>query len=798
MMSRHPIRPSRSSRCNRALAGIVRPVSTPALNASTADSVDLTCPNVGKEPSRPLGEAAAAYDDAEIENRFSTEAGEGLREAHLIVEGIHCGGCIASIENGLKKLPGVREAEVNFANRRARVRWDTSDTGLGTVVRKVEALGYSARPYDPERQERRLADERKRALRRIGIAGLLGMQVMMIGIALHAGGWSGMDAGFESLFRWASLVLTVPVLIYSGAVFFTGAWRDLRNFSAGMDVPVALGLTLAFVGSVHATLTRGEHVYYDSVVMFIFLLLLARYLELVARTRNARNAEALTAPTPMLATRLVSDGGGERQESVLASRLVRGDRIIIKPGAAAPADAVVVDGQSTVDEALLSGESKPVPKSVGSTVLAGSTNFESPLIATVEQVGANTTLSRIDEMAERARATKPAVARLADRVAGWFVAGVLLIAAVVAITYWIYDPARWLPITISVLVVTCPCALSLATPVATTAALSALARDGIVVLSANALEALARVNRFVFDKTGTLTTGAFSLDESRQLSDVPIERCLAIAAALEAHSSHPLAAAIRCAVDGLEIPSASGAEYRPGGGVIAQVAGKAYALGSPAFIQSQLGSDKASTELANDEAATLVLLADDAAPLAAFSLSDHIRDDARDTVDALRRQGHGLTVLSGDAPAPVARVAEALGIHDARSTLTPADKQAAITQMQRRGDRAAMVGDGINDAPVLAAADVSLAMSEATQAAQLNADIVLLRDDMKAIAQASSTARASLAIIRQNMLWAVAYNLIALPAAIAGLVPPWLAAIGMSASSLLVVANSLRLARRSS
>ncbi|MGI9334848.1 MAG: heavy metal translocating P-type ATPase, partial [Gammaproteobacteria bacterium] len=746
----------------------------------------------------PLGEAVAAYDDPEIENRFSVATDQGLREAHLIIEGIHCGGCIAAIENGVGRAPGVREAQLNFANRRARVTWETDSTSLGAVVRKIEALGYSARPYDPQRQELALREERKRALRRIGLAGLLGMQVMMIGIALHAGGWSGMETSFERLFRWVSLALTLPVLIYSGAVFYAGAWRDLRNRSAGMDVPVALGLTLAFAGSVHATIGDGEHVYYDSVVMFVFLLLLARYLELVARSRNASNAEALTAPTPVLATRLTGKGADERQASVLASRLVAGDRILIKPGGSAPADAVVVEGRSSVDEALLSGESKPVPKSIGSTVLAGSTNFESPLIACVERVGADTVLSRIGEMAERARATKPALALLADRVAGWFVAVVLVIACMVAVTYWIYDPARWLPITISVLVVTCPCALSLATPVATTAALCALAREGIVVLSANALEALARVSRFVFDKTGTLTKGEFGLGDARPLASIALERCLAIAAALEAQSSHPLAAAFRRAAADIAPAHATGTRYEPGGGIVADVAGKTYALGSPAFVRSRLGPNEALAGLADDEDATIVILADDTAPLALFELSDSLRDDARDTIDALRRQGLALTVLSGDAQGPVDGVARALGIRDARARLTPAGKQSAIRDLQQRGDRAAMVGDGINDAPVLAAADVSLSMSQATQAAQINADIVLLHDNLAAIAQASSRARATLRVIRQNMLWAIAYNLVALPAAIAGLVPPWLAAIGMSASSLLVVGNSLRLARRPS
>jgi Cu2+-exporting ATPase len=692
----------------------------------------------------------------------------------------------------LQQTPGILDAQVNFSTHRATVRWDPQRIRLSDILTAVKRIGYTAHPYDPDRQEALLDQERRQQLRRLGVAGGLGMQVMMIAVALYAGDWYGIGENFRRLFMWLSLALTIPVLVFSARPFFSGALRDLRNRQLGMDVPVSLGLGIAFAGSLHATFVGVGAVYYDSVVMFVFFLLLARYLELMARKKSAQLSEALVHPAPMMATRVDACGA---HTVVPVAELQVGDRVLVRPGEQIPADGRVLEGRAGVDEALLTGESRPVVKDFDDAVIGGSINLDSPLQIRVERTGADTVLSRILDLVEHARNERPRIQHVADRVATWFVAAVLMLACAAA-AYWLHtQPERWLPITVAMLVVTCPCALSLATPTAIAAATGALTRRALIVTGSNALETLAKATRFVFDKTGTLTHGRPQVVKTVALSDMASEACARIAAAMERGSEHAVAKAL--VANGPADENATEVANTPGGGLQARVSGTLYTIGTPSFVEAHTGHRLEDQALGGeaDETCSLVLLADQAALRCVFYLSDELRPDARGLVASLRRGGAAVSLYSGDRADVTSHVAGEIDIDDVAAGLSPADKLARVRALQSRGDVVAMIGDGINDTPVLSGADVSIAMGDGAQAARASGDMILIGNDLSKLAEGVAIARRTLSIIRQNLLWAATYNLLAIPAAAAGFVAPWMAAIGMSASSLLVVANSLRLAR---
>ncbi|MBS1246921.1 MAG: cation transporter, partial [Proteobacteria bacterium] len=556
---------------------------------------------------------------------------------------------------------------------------------------------------------------------------------------------------------------------------------------------VSLGLGIAFAGSVWATVTGHGEVYYDSVVMFVFFLLTGRYFELAGRKRAAEVSEALVHMLPVTATRLVN---GE-QEAVPASELNSGDLVLVRPGESIPADGHVYDGRSSVDESLLTGESLPLAKAPGAVLIGGSINIESPLTLRVDKTGEDTVLSAILRLLDRAQTEKPAIAAAADRAAAWFVARVLLLAAGVALSWYLYDPTRWLPITIAVLVVTCPCALSLATPTAITAATGCLMRRGLVTTRGHALETLARANTFVFDKTGTLTYGRLNLLDTHTYTPLGASDCLALAAALEQHSEHPIARALRATVDELR-HTATDVASTPGAGLSGAINGQRYFLGTVAFLREAAGILVRDDEFADLRAGgnTLVLLSDTRQLLAAFVIGDEVRAGAKTLVAELQRQGKRVLLLTGDHPGAAERVARETGITEVEADLRPQDKLARVHALAGQGAIVAMIGDGVNDAAALAAAHVSVAMGGGTQIAAASADMILLSEHLPHLAEAVLVAGKTLRIIRQNMAWAVGYNLIALPFATFGLVAPWMAALGMSASSLIVVANALRLSER--
>jgi Cu2+-exporting ATPase len=734
-------------------------------------------------------EQAAVYRRPALEDVYAHDAAAHAREANLILEGIECAACAWLVERTLADAPGMLEAAVNFSSHRARVRWDPRATNLGAVMEAVARVGYGAQPYDPARREALLEVERHTRLRRLAVAGLFGMQIMVLAVVLYAGEWWGMQPAFRTLFRWASLALALPVVGYAAWPFFSAAARGLANRSPGMDLPVALGIGIAFAASARATVSGDGHVYFDSVAMFTFFLLLARHVEFLARKRAQERTEALVSPAPELARRL-SPGGDA--VFVPVAELDPGDRVRVLPGESVPADGVVCAGAGTVDESLLSGESRPVPRRVGDAVLGGSLNGQSPLEVRVRRIGADMVVSRVLALVERAAEARPRLARLADRVAAVFVTAVLLVAGSVAAWWWHADAARWLPVTVAVLVVTCPCALSLATPTALTAAAGTLTALGLVPSRGLALETLARVDHVVFDKTGTLTGGHYRVLETRVLSGGAQAPLLRVAASLERHSEHPIARAIEALVQG-PVATAEEVLAEAGCGVSARVAEQRWWLGSPRWACDGAGVQPPDlSELACD-GDSVVLLAGERGELCAFRLGDEIRDDARSLIDALHARGIRISLYSGDRPQAVDRVADALGIAERAGGLLPGDKLARLQALADDGRTTMMVGDGVNDAPVLAGAAVSVAMGSGAQAARASADFILVSERLHAVSDALDVAARARRVVVQNMAWAIGYNLLALPAAAAGLVAPWMAAVGMSLSSLLVVGNSARL-----
>jgi Cu2+-exporting ATPase len=733
------------------------------------------------------------YDIPEVQSSFvSTEAGgdnPNVREANLILEGIVCAACVWLNERHLHQTPGVLAADINFSTRRARVRWDNSRVQLSDILKGIQEIGYRAYPFDINRQEELFRKERNTAIRRLAIAGLGMMQVMMYAVPLYiADAEAGtMSKDIEALMRFASMLLTTPVVFYSAWPFFQGAWRDLKLLRAGMDVPVALGVGMAYVASIYATFTGGADVYFDSVTMFVFFLLTGRFLEMNARKKSAEAAESLVKLIPAAAVRMPGFPASREEETVAAVKLTPGDFVVVGPGESFPADGSVAEGVSSVDESLLTGESHPVSKLAASPVIGGTINLQSPLIVKVEKIGTDTVLSGIVRLLDRALAEKPRLALIADRISGWFVLALLLVAAVVATIWYFTDPSRAFWITVSVLVVSCPCALGLATPAALTAAMGRLTRLGLLSTRGHALETLAHATDFVFDKTGTLTSGEFSLREVHALRGEAAQ-ALAIARALEQGATHPVAAALRAAATEDRDLAAETLRYFPGKGVSGQVAGQTYRLGTPEF----LGMDMPDLQAPG---LTVVGLADTEGVLAWFTLGDALRPQARQLIGDLKALGVRLHLYSGDRSDNVLGLARTLGIEDARGDMLPQDKLDAVRTLQQAGAVVAMTGDGVNDAPVLAQAQVSVAIDQGAEAAQAAADMVLLSSEIGRLADGVRLARKTQGVIRQNLAWAVLYNAVAIPAAALGHVTPWMAGIGMSLSSLLVVLNAMRLSR---
>ncbi len=731
-------------------------------------------------PEPAADDSWGLYDDPDRQQRFVRPLPGGEAEARLAVEGLRCAACGWLIEKVLEREPSVESVQVNPATGRALLRWHSERQPLSALLRRLAQLGYQPHPLDAGARLPAAVAERRSALKRLAVAGFGMMQVMTFAFAFYLDPSGAMETLYRDFLRIVSLLVATPVVFYAGWPFLAGAWRDLRAGRPGMDVPVALAVSVAYAASAWNTLTGHGEIYFDSATMFIFFLSTARLLEMNARHRAAEASETLAHMLPDSVRRL----GPQGPVRVALEELRPGDRIRVAAGEVVPADARVLAGTSELDESLLTGESTPCQRGPGDPVLAGSVNVSGPLDLEVEQLGEATRVSGIVRLLHRAQAERPPLARLADRVAAGFVAVVLVLAAAVGLLWWQVDPSRAFEITLAVLVVTCPCALSLATPTALVTATTALARRGLLVTRGRALEALTCIDRILLDKTGTLTSGALTLRRVVPAGASGADHCLALAAALEAHSAHPVARALAArgaAADAEQVTET------PGYGVEGQVNGCRYRLGRPGWASAEPAPESS--------AGTWVALGSSGRTLAWFELVDPPRPDAAAALSSLRRHGLEAEIASGDGEGPVHAVAENLGIRRWRSGLSPDDKLARVRELRAQGLRVAVVGDGINDAPVLAGADLSVALGSGAALAQGSADMVLLHGRLAGLAEAFEAGRRTRAVIRQNLTWALLYNATALPLAALGMVQPWMAALGMSASSLLVVGNALRLNR---
>jgi Cu2+-exporting ATPase len=729
------------------------------------------------------------YDHPEVQKSFVHDAGEHLKQASLILEGITCAACIWLNERHLKQIRGVREVSVNYASHRARVSWDEREVRLSAILAEIRKLGYQAHPFNAQQQEERRQERRKDDIRRLAVAGISSGQVMMLAVALYAGEAQGMEYATEQLLRWFSLLLTAPTILYSALPFYQSAWRALKHGQLNMDSPISLGVLAGFFGSVWATVEGQGVVYYDTITMLVFFLLGARFLERNAREKSVEAAENLLRLIPAMATRV---NGDQQHELVAVHELSAGELILAKPGETIPADGLVEQGESNADESLLTGESRPLPKAPGDRVFAGSINYENPLLIRVSGVGEQTVLAGIARLLDRAQAQKPRLAQTADRLASWFTYILLALVAAVGWFWWRIAPDRAFDTMLAVLVVSCPCALSLAAPAAFAAAGSHLVKRGVLLTRGHALETLAKATHFVFDKTGTLTLGKPVLLRSVALGNRPAEECLLLAASLEQASEHPLAQSFLQVAQGRALPAVAYSENLPGRGVAGSMDGQRYFLGNAGSNPALSGQYRLDMDDV-PPGATVVWLSDATQVLATFILADTLRPQAAEMIAQLRKRGLRVSILSGDAAEAVAHHARVLGVDDWQGNLGPDQKLAELQKLQQDGEIVAMVGDGINDAPVLAGAQVSIAMGSGTQMARTSGDIVLLTENLLEIEHAVVTSRFGMSVIRQNFGWALGYNLLAIPFAATGYISPWLAALGMSVSSLVVVLNALRL-----
>jgi len=704
---------------------------------------------------------------------------------------MRCANCSRAVTRAVDSLPGVERVSVNVATGRAAVDWHPGTVPLKKILDAVTRAGFKPLPLGGETAASAQRAEHRLALKRIGLAGLGMMQTMMFVYCIYAAGSHGIDPAIAQYLKLAGLLIATPVLVYCGSPFFTGALRDIRRGALGMDVPVALALTIAYTASVINTLRGAGEIYFDSVTMFIFFLLAGRFVEMTVRQRNLSATEALARSLPSTVARIAADGTAER----ISPELIRpGDLLSIPKGAVIPVDCRLVEGDTVVDESLLTGESTAITKRTGESLLGGAINVGRPMRVIATTRTSESMLASLVGLLERTQAARPSITQAADRVASWFVVLTVSLALAAALFWLFAEPTRALPAALAVLVVTCPCALSLATPAAIAAATARLARLGLLVTRPDALERLALVDVMVIDKTGTLTAGAPVVEVTDIKGEYSRDALLQIAAALESVSDHPVAVAFRPHAN-TNVTAGSLQEF-PGKGMEGRINGTGWRLGTHQFVtelaNSHAGASPATVAGAAD---TGIFLGTPQGLAATFSLTDGLRPDAALAVEQLRGLGLQVAIASGDEQARVDAAARQLHIQDALGRLTPQQKLALVQQRQAAGSNILMVGDGINDGPVLAAASVSCAMARGSAIAQAAADLLLLNDSLTTLAEAIRTARQMRAAIRQNLAWALAYNLAAVPLAAMGWIAPWVAAIGMSMSSLLVVLNAARLAR---
>ena len=716
-------------------------------------------------------------------------------ESRLAIEGMHCTACSINVEKALRAVGGVRSASVNASSGRASVVWSSDLTKPSDWMRAVKLAGYRAVPAaDAFIQDNRRKTQRL-MLWRLVVAGFCMMQVMMYAMPVYFANPGEMTTEALNLMRWASWILTLPVLFFSCGPFFSNAFNDLKQKQISMDLPVTLGILVTFLVSSAATFEPsgwwGNEVYFDSLTMFVFFLLTGRWIELRMRDNTAGALDVLMRRIPTSVERLKSDGSIER---VAVRNLHVNDVVRILPGEAFPADGTIIQGSTNVDEALLTGESRAILKQVDSDVIAGSHNLTTSVEVRINQIGQSTRYAQIVALMERVAVDKPRLALLADRIAKPFLLAVLLAAAVSAILLWPTDHGRALMAAVAVLIVTCPCALSLATPAAMLTMAGALARNGVLVRRMQALEALTKIDTVIFDKTGTITEDRMTVGQVNTTHPFTEAQVLQIAAELAKHSLHPVSRALveaakKCPSDAQQHQIMHVQEVT-GSGLIADSAYGQLKLGSGTFC----GLDPLKTAKP-DSSASSVYMTKDGVWLASFEIIEAIKEDAIVAIRKLQESHIHVKILSGDRWESVKRIASIVGVEDNIGNCSPQDKLTHIQLLQEQGRQVAMVGDGLNDGPVLASAHVSIAMGQAVPLAQAQSDFVVLSGQLARVPNLIHQAKRTMAIVKQNLIWAALYNAVCVPLAVLGYLPAWLAGLGMALSSLLVIMNAARLSR---
>lgn len=749
-------------------------------------------------PPQEILDQIRLYDLPEVQSDF-VETHGGTREAVLMLGGITCAACVWLIEQQLLRTDGIVRIDLNYSTHRCRVVWDNEKIRLSDILLKIRQTGYTAEPYDAQKIEAANQKERKQYIVRLAVAGLGMMQTMMFALPTYLYG-SDIEPDFLQILHWGGFLMVLPVVFYCAVPFYQGTLRDLKNRRAGMDTPIAAAIIMTFAAGIYSLATNaGQGMYFESIAMLLFFLLGGRFMEQIARRKAGDAAERLVKLIPAFCHHMPDYPDTQETCEAAVVKLKAGDIVMVKPGETVPVDGTVVEGSSAVNEAMLTGESLPVAKMPSEKVTAGTLNTQSPLIIRTDRTGSSTRLSHIVRLLDRALAQKPRTAELAEQYASTFVFGELLLAVPVFIGWMFYADAHTaLWITVALLVITCPCALSLATPTALAASTGALAREGILISGKQTLETLAQTTDIIFDKTGTLTRGNPTVSRISLLSGTDEAFVLAVAQALEQQSEHPLARAIlnHRVSDGMIPDILVGQRLNHvGEGVGAQLTvngeTQVWALGRAAYV-AKIAGEPPQDEQAS-ESGSAVYLGNQLGFQAVFYLQDPLKEGAEEVVRKLKRQNLTLHLLSGDRETAVVETARVLGIGHYRSQAMPEDKLEYVKALQKEGKKVLMIGDGINDAPVLAQADTSAAVAGGTDIARDGADIVLLNEDLNTVPHMLVQAGRTQQIIRQNLSWASAYNIIAVPLAVLGYVQPWIAALGMSFSSLVVLGNAMRL-----
>lgn len=774
-------------------------------------------------PLPPLPSAAPAFEDESV----FTSAGKDVLEAMLIIEGIHCAACVWLIEKAATRTPGVVDATVNFSTHRMKVRWRSPAASLDKILSRIVSLGYGAAPYDAEAVEAPLERKKNDVMVRLSIAAFGTLATMFMAEGLYAGYFWGIETGYRSFLQWMSLIMTAPVVFYSGAPFMASAWAGLRMRTMTMDLPVALGALITFFYSAWATVAHRGDVYFDSASMFIFLILAGRYIEAAARKKAGSATARLASLKTAMATVII---GGVRA-SVPVKSVRPGDIVEVKPGEEVPLDGVVIDGESRVDESMLTGEPMPVIKAAGDRVCAATINTDGAFTFKVTEIGGDTRLSRIKRLVEEAQMSKAPIQKMADAIAAYFVPFILAAAAFTYIYWSSHDPSRAVIYAVAVLIITCPCALALATPAAILAGCGAAAREGVLIKSGEALEKVCKATHVVLDKTGTLTEGRMSVTDVVPAEGLTQDAVVATAAPAELSSEHPLGKAVVAEAARRSIRTddkVEGFRAYPGRGVECLATGLAPEAGGAAKalravapispcvkLRMLAGNRDFMTDRGvtvpqylidaekglNAEGKTVVYAAGQTSPdnecqiAGIIAVSDRLKPESPALVKELYCMGLKVTMLSGDSPAAAEAVARRIGIQDVRAGVLPEDKEKVVMSLQKDGDVVVMVGDGINDGPALARADIGMAIGSGTDLAIGSSDIILLNGNPMMVARALKISKKTMRTVRQNLWTSFVYNMVFTPLAALGYVVPVVAAVAMPLSSLAVIGNSVRAGR---